>query len=265
MKAALYARVSRADQQTLPEQLSQMRDYCKARGWEVVHEFQETMSGSKDSRPQRKQVLALANQRQIDCIVVWKLDRWGRSLGDIVLTLADIHAKGCGFVSITQDIDFTTPTGKMLAGILASIAEFERATLIERTKMGLANAVKKGKKLGRRPIPTLYREEILFYAAEGLSAPLIVEAMESPDGTRRVSEATVRRVLRGEKIVVVPWIDVARIKPPQGEVIETKIDDAKGRRNVKKLCLRGAQWWEADLKSKVRYKPTHWRRILKDG
>ena len=191
MRAALYARVSRADQQTLPEQLSQMRDYCKARGWEVAHEFQEIMTGSKDARPQRKQVLALANQRQIDCIVVWKLDRWGRSLGDIVLTLADIHAKGCGFVSITQDIDFTTPTGKMLAGILASIAEFERATLIERTKMGLANAVKKGKVLGRRPTPALYKREVLDFHAEGLSPAKIAAAMD-----RRVSEATVRRILK---------------------------------------------------------------------
>lgn len=191
MKAALYARVSRADQQTLPEQLAQMRDYCKARGWDVAHEFQEVMTGSKDSRPQRKQVLALANQRQIDCIIVWKLDRWGRSLGDIVLTLADIHAKGCGFVSITQDIDFTTPTGKMLAGILASIAEFERATLIERTKMGLANARKKGKVLGRRPTPALYRQEVLDFHAEGLSPAKIAKAMD-----KRVSEATVRRILR---------------------------------------------------------------------
>lgn len=193
MRAALYARVSRVDQQTLPEQLSQMRDYCKARGWTVAHEFQEMMSGSKDSRPQRKQVLALANQRQIDCIVVWKLDRWGRSLGDIVLTLADIHAKGCGFVSITQDIDFTTPTGKMLAGILASIAEFERATLIERTKMGLANALKKGKKLGRRATPALYRQEVLDFHTEGLSPAKIAAAMD-----RRVSEATVRRIIKNE-------------------------------------------------------------------
>ena len=191
MRAVLYARVSRADQQTLPEQLAQMREYCERRGWEVMHEFQEIMTGSKDSRPQRKQVLALANRRQIDCIVVWKLDRWGRSLGDIVLTLADIHAKGCGFVSITQDIDFTTPTGKMLAGILASIAEFERATLIERTKMGLVNAVKKGKVLGRRPTPALYKQEVLDFAAEGLSPAKIAAAMG-----KRVSEATVRRILK---------------------------------------------------------------------
>lgn len=194
MRAALYARVSRADQQTLPEQLAQMRDYCKARGWEVTHEFQEMMSGSKDSRPERKQVLALANRRQIDCIVVWKLDRWGRSLGDIVLTLADIHAKGCGFVSITQDIDFTTPTGKMLAGILASIAEFERATLIERTKMGLANAVKKGKKLGRRATPALYRQEVFELFADGLTPAEI--ATEMNINSKRISESTVRRILK---------------------------------------------------------------------
>lgn len=191
MRAALYARVSRADQQTLPEQLAQMREYCERRGWQVAHEFQEMMSGAKDTRPERKKLLLLAHKRQIDVVVVWKLDRWGRGMRDIVVTTDDLLETGCQFVSFTQGIDSTAPTWKILRMVFALIAEIERDNLIERTHLGLDRARKAGKVLGRRATPALYKQEVLGFAAEGMSPAKIAAAMD-----KRVSEATVRRILK---------------------------------------------------------------------
>ncbi len=191
MRAALYARVSRADQQTLPEQLDQMRDYCKARGWEVAHEFQEMMSGKKDSRPERKKLMLLAHQRKVDVVIVWKLDRWGRGIRDTVVTTDELLENGCALVSITQNIDSSTTSGKILRFVFALIAEIEHDQLIERTHLGLERARKAGKVLGRRPTPALYKQEVLDFHAEGLSPAKIAAAMD-----KRVSEATVRRIIK---------------------------------------------------------------------
>ena len=191
MKAALYARVSKKDQQTIPEQLAQMREFCERRGWTVAFEFQEATSGSKDTRPERKKLQAIIHKRQVDCVVVWRLDRWGRNFRDLILTLADLHEKGCAFASVTQPIDFTTSTGKLMANMLAALAEFELDQLKERTHLGLARARKAGKKLGRRATPALYRQEVLDFAAEGMKPAAIAAEMNG-----KVSEATIRRILK---------------------------------------------------------------------
>ena len=116
MRAALYARVSTRDQQTLSMQLQTMRDYAVNRGWSVVMEIQETSSGIK-KREKRNQILVAARKREIDVIVVWKLDRWGRSLVGLINELQDLSVLGVGFVSITEALDFTTPSGKAMAGV----------------------------------------------------------------------------------------------------------------------------------------------------
>lgn len=123
LKVGLYARVSTHDQQTLPMQLTAMREYAKRRGWKVAIEEKEVGSGAK-TRPKREELLRAARRREVDAIVVWRLDRWGRSLLDLIATLQELHAVGVGFVSLTEALDMTTPGGRALAGMLAVFAEF---------------------------------------------------------------------------------------------------------------------------------------------
>ncbi|MDP9457023.1 MAG: recombinase family protein [Actinomycetota bacterium] len=122
MRVGLYARVSTHDQQTLPLQLQAMREYAQRRGWEVVREISEVGSGAKE-REKREQLLKAARRREIDAIIVWRLDRWGRSLVDLVTTLGELGEMGVGFVSLTEALDLTTPTGRAMAGLLAVFAE----------------------------------------------------------------------------------------------------------------------------------------------
>jgi putative DNA-invertase from lambdoid prophage Rac len=122
-------------------QLSAMRAYAKRRGWKVAVEEKEVGSGAK-TRPQREELLRAARRRDVDAIVVWRLDRWGRSLLDLIGTLQELYAVGVGFVSLTEALDMTTPGGRALAGMLAVFAEFERDILRDRVKAGIAQARK---------------------------------------------------------------------------------------------------------------------------
>ena len=148
-RAALYARVSTQEQQTLKLQTEQMRRYCEQRGWVVALEFQEVGSGANPTRPKREEILRAARQGKIDVLVVWKLDRWGRSLLDLIHTLSDLQGLDIGFVSITEALDLTTPTGRAMAGLLGVFAEFELELLRERIKAGIKQAKKNGKHCGR--------------------------------------------------------------------------------------------------------------------
>src|SRR5689334_879941 len=148
MKAALYARVSTYDQQTLPLQLKAMREYTRKRGWKIVLQIEEVGSGAK-TRPRREELLKTARRREVDVIIVWRLDRWGRSLADLVTTLKELAEIGVGFVSLSEAIDLTTAAGRALAGMLAVFAEFERDILRERVKAGIAQAREKGTPHGR--------------------------------------------------------------------------------------------------------------------
>ena len=129
-RVALYTRVSTHDQHTLPLQLQDLRRYAKQRGWRIVRQIQEVGSGVKE-RPQRDTLLTAARQRQVDTILVWRLDRWGRSVGDLVGTLRELQDLGVGFVSFQEALDLTTPTGRAMAALLAVFAEFEREILRE--------------------------------------------------------------------------------------------------------------------------------------
>lgn len=161
MRVGIYARVSTHDQNTLPMQIEQMREYTKNRSWDVVLEVSEIASGAKDTRPERGKILKAAKQRKIDVILVWKLDRFGRSLKDLVTTLDDLRVLNVGFVSLTESLDFTTPSGRAMAGMLSVFAEFERDIIRERVKAGIANAKEKGKPHGRPPITDFVREKVL--------------------------------------------------------------------------------------------------------
>jgi DNA invertase Pin-like site-specific DNA recombinase len=121
------------------------------RGWEAQEYVDRGVSGAKDSRPALNRLLADARRRRFDVIVVWSLDRLGRSLKHLVGLLDDLHAMGVGIISLREGLDWTTPSGRLQAQLLAMIAEFERARLRERVLAGLARARRDGKRLGRPP------------------------------------------------------------------------------------------------------------------
>lgn len=148
LRVGAYARVSTHDQQTLSLQKRKMREYAKTRSLSIVHEYQEVGSGAK-VRPMREELMRAARRREVDLIVVWKLDRWGRSVADLVTTLNELRELGIGFVSLTEALDFSTPSGRAMAGLLSVFAEFERDIIRERVKAGIAQAKAEGKPHGR--------------------------------------------------------------------------------------------------------------------
>ncbi len=131
-------------------QIERCSEYASARGWSVVQEVKEVGSGAIQ-RPQRADLLKLCRKRQVDIVVVWKLDRWGRSVSDVVSTLQELQELGVQFVSITEVLDFTTAMGRAMSGLLAVFSEFERDMISERVKAGLNQARLRGKRLGRPP------------------------------------------------------------------------------------------------------------------
>src|ERR1051326_2876765 len=167
MRTAIYARCS-TDQQDPSMQLSELREYASHRGFEVIGEFTDIASGSQDTRPELTRVLTLAKQRKVDCLLVWKVDRLGRSLRHLVNTISELEAIGVVFVSFRDSLDFSTPAGRLMFNVIAAMAEFERDLIRERVRAGLANARRRGVKLGRQPI-RVDREEILKLRVAGLS------------------------------------------------------------------------------------------------
>lgn len=151
MRAALYARVSTSGKgQDCEVQLRELRESCGRRGWDVTREYVDSgVSGAKESRPELDAMLADARKGKFDVILVWKLDRIGRSLKHLVNLLAELESLGVSLVSLSDSLDLTTPQGKLMFAIVGAMAEFERSLIRERVKAGLRNAVSRGKKLGR--------------------------------------------------------------------------------------------------------------------
>ncbi len=149
-RAAIYCRVS-TDAQDTQRQLNDLQEFAARSGYEVVHIFCETASGAKNDRQERKKVLALAQARKIDAVLVTEMSRWGRSTQDLISTLQDLHGWGVSLVAQTgMTFDLATSQGKLLAGILASLSEFERDLIRERVKSGIASAKARGKRIGRQ-------------------------------------------------------------------------------------------------------------------
>lgn len=145
-----------------------MREYAKKRGWSIALQIKEVGSGAK-TRPQREELMKAARRREVDVIIVWRLDRWGRSLADLVTTLKELSDLGIGFVSLTEAIDLTTPSGRALAGMLAVFAEFERDILRERVKAGIAQAREQGKPHGRPATAANQAAEVKKLFRKGLN------------------------------------------------------------------------------------------------
>jgi putative DNA-invertase from lambdoid prophage Rac len=147
--AAIYARVS-TDDQSCERQLRDLQAFAERAGYTVVQVFTETASGMKNDRKERAKVMAMAQKRQIEAVLVTELTRWGRSSRDLINTLEDLNGFGVSVIAQTgMQFDLSTAQGKMIAGVLALMSQFERDLLSERTKSGLATARAKGKKLGR--------------------------------------------------------------------------------------------------------------------
>jgi len=184
IKAAIYARVSTAGHGQSPElQVREIREYCERRGWQVCGEYVDAgVSGAKDSRPELNRLMADAHRRRFDAVVVWKFDRFARSVSHLLRALETFNALGIAFVSLSEQIDTTTPTGKMVFTVLGAVAELERSLIAERVRAGLRNARAKGKHLGR-PRVTVDAAQIARLRASGQPWRAIAQTLGVSVGT----------------------------------------------------------------------------------
>jgi DNA invertase Pin-like site-specific DNA recombinase len=150
-RVALYARVSTSNGQQNPEmQLAELREYSQLRGWDVAGEYADCgLSGVNSNRPELKRLMSAAHRRKFDAVLVWKIDRFGRSLNHLVNALAELEAKHVAFVSLRDNIDLSTPAGRLMFHVIAAMAEFERSLIQERVKTGMQRARNRGKHVGR--------------------------------------------------------------------------------------------------------------------
>ena len=170
IRAAIYARVSTGHNAQDPTmQTRELEEYCQRRGWQVADCYVDTgISGSKESRPELDRLMTDARQRKLDVVLVWKLDRFGRSLKHLVNALAEFEALGITFASLKDNLDLSTPSGRLMFQIIGAMAEFERSLIQERVRAGLRNAKAKGRKLGR-PRISVDSQEIARLRAQGRS------------------------------------------------------------------------------------------------
>src|SRR5438874_9641557 len=163
-------------------QLVELREYAARRGWHVIGEYVDRASGIKESRPALNRLMTDARRRKFDMIAVWKIDRFGRSLKHLVNALAELEAVGVAFVSLRDNLDLSTPAGRLMFQIIAAMAEFERALIQERVRAGLRNARQRGKRLGR---PRVYVNtfKIADLRAQGRSWAEITEETGVSKGT----------------------------------------------------------------------------------
>jgi DNA invertase Pin-like site-specific DNA recombinase len=166
-------------------QLAELREYADRRGWQISGEYvDEGISGSKESRPQLNRLMTDAHRRKFDTVLVWKIDRFGRSLKHLVNALADLDAYGVAFVSLRDNLDLSTPSGRLMFQIIGAMAEFERSLIRERVCSGLKNARAQGKQLGR-PRRIVDCDRIVRMKAKGKSLRNIADELGVGYGTLR--------------------------------------------------------------------------------
>jgi putative DNA-invertase from lambdoid prophage Rac len=164
-----------------------MREYPVRRGWTIALQVRDVNSGAA-KREAREKVLEAARRREIDLVLVWRLERWGRSVTDLLATFQALEQLGVSFVSLTEALDLTTPAGRAMAGLLAIFAEFEREILRESTRAGLAHAWENGKRLGRPATAALHAPEIRKLHRAGVSKSEIARRIQ-------IGRTSVRRIL----------------------------------------------------------------------
>lgn len=194
----IYCRVSTGDQ-SCDRQVRDLESFCVRSGFTVAGVFKETASGSKTDRAERQRVMALAQARQIDAVVVTELTRWGRSTVDLLSTLQTLNEYGVSVIAEKgMQFDLSTAQGKMLATVLASLAQFEKDLLVERTKSGLEAAKARGVKLGPpctgNRTDAKHRSAVLELQAAGISQREIAKKL-------KIGKETVWRITRDNKNV----------------------------------------------------------------
>src|ERR1700726_4368950 len=185
-RVAIYARVSTVNHgQDVSMQLRELRQFSEARGWEVAGEYIVSgVSGAKDSRPELNQLMADAHKRRFDVVCVWRFGRFARSVSHLLRALETFKALGIDFVSFSEQMDTSTPAGKMVFTVLGAVAELERSLIVERVRAGLRNAKLNGKRLGR-PRVAVDAAEIARLRASGASWRTITRQLGTSAGTAK--------------------------------------------------------------------------------
>ena len=195
-RAAIYARVSTTDRGQDPEtQLRPLREYAARRGFAIAEEFVDHASGTRTDRERFKRLFEGARRRQFDVVLVWRYDRFARSTRELVNALEEFNGLGIDFISYNEGADTTTPQGKLLFGIMASLAEFERSLIAERVKAGMQRAKAQGKHTGRPALPASKRRQI-----EDLHRANPKRSLRSIAKEVKVAPETVRLQLRALEI-----------------------------------------------------------------
>ena len=177
-----------------------MREYAARRGLEIIGEYVDHgISGSKESRPALNRLMTDAHQRKFDAILVWKIDRFGRSLKHLVNSLADLAAVGVAFISLRDNLDLSTPSGRLMFQIIGAMAEFERALIQERVRAGLRNARAKGIQLGR-PRRIVNSDRIVALREQGDSWRAISRKLGV--GTATLYRVNARSVVPGRPLTI---------------------------------------------------------------
>ncbi len=190
MKAALYARVSTTNGQDPTVQTRELKEYCERRGWKITGEYVDAgISGAREMRPELDRMMADAHRRRFDAVVVWKFDRFARSVSHLLRALETFKALGIEFVSLSEQVDTSTPTGRMIFTVLGAVAELERSLIAERVRAGLRNARAKGKRLGRPP-RVVDRARIARLRRTGASWAAIGRELGMGEGTVRRAAQT---------------------------------------------------------------------------
>jgi DNA invertase Pin-like site-specific DNA recombinase len=163
--------------QNVQPQIDEMREYCVRRGLQITGEYSDHgVSGSKDSRPALNRLMADANSRKFDVVLVWRIDRFGRSLKHLVNALAELGAVGVAFISLRDNLDLGTPTGRLMFQIIGAMAEFERELIRERVIAGQQRAKGRGTRFGR-PRAIVDVERIRAARAKGTSWQAIAQEL----------------------------------------------------------------------------------------
>ncbi|ETX08104.1 MAG: hypothetical protein ETSY2_07350 [Candidatus Entotheonella gemina] len=183
-RVAIYARVSTIDKGQDPEtQLITLRDYAERRDFQMVGEYIDYASGTREDRPHYQALLEAARKRLVDVVWVWRYDRFARSTQALVQALKEFQSLGVDFISYQENIDTTTPQGEMIFTVMASLAQFESALISERVKAGMARARAQGKRISRSPIPKNTQARIAELHDQGVSLHQISKQLGIGYGT----------------------------------------------------------------------------------
>jgi DNA invertase Pin-like site-specific DNA recombinase len=190
MRAGLYAWVSTDDQATLSLQNDALLAYVAARDWTAICQI-EDIDSEAEEHPQRAELMKLARGRALDVVVVWRLDRWGYSMADLVQTLQELNALGVGFVSLSEPLDLTTASGRAMSEMLVVFAEFEQQTRRGRVKAGISRARRQGRPHGRPPTAARQAVEVRHLASQEMNQSEIARRLG-------IGRTSVRRILAGK-------------------------------------------------------------------